>query len=111
MSNEAIPKSAARVLNAMKVQGEYRMKRRGEDDGTQGKPKKRQRTDGEGQGRAKGKAKHNLKILPGESLAHFNRYVSDCMGCFDVLLTVLPPDEWRSPCVLWCETPCRRPLP
>ena len=60
------------MLNAAKVQEEFRKKRKGEDDETKSKPKKRQRTDGD-EGRAKGKATHNLKILPGESLAHFNR--------------------------------------
>ena len=79
LSNEAIPKSVARVLNAAKTQEEWRKKRKGEDDGTQGKPKKKARTDKDGAestARTKGtNASHGLKILPGESLAHFNRYV------------------------------------
>ena len=78
LSNEAIPKSAARVLNAAKIQEEWKKRKSSEDDGSGGKPRKRQKTDEDmgSSGRAKGKAaKHSLKILPGESLAHFNRYV------------------------------------
>ncbi|KIP05925.1 hypothetical protein PHLGIDRAFT_517102 [Phlebiopsis gigantea 11061_1 CR5-6] len=81
LSDEAIPKSVARVLNAARVQEEWKKRKGAEDDGSGGKPRKRQKTDEDKRsGQAKGKAvKHNLKILPGESLTHFNRRVEDSM--------------------------------
>ena len=66
LSEEAIPKSAARVLNAAKVQAEYRAKKRSsEDDGSQGKAKRR-KVDSSTSG---------MSIKPGESLTHFNKCV------------------------------------
>ena len=73
MSNEAIPKGAARILNAAKVQAEFRTKRKSEDVGDGKHAKKRKVEQGDG---AKGKDV-KMKILPGESLAHFNR----CVPC------------------------------
>ncbi|KAI5821700.1 hypothetical protein K523DRAFT_422403 [Schizophyllum commune Tattone D] len=70
LSEEAIPKSAARVLNAAKVQAEYRAKKRSsEDDGSQGKAKRR-KVDSSTSG---------MSIKPGESLTHFNKRVEDSM--------------------------------
>lgn len=71
MNNEAIPKSVARVLNAAKVQEEWKKRKGDGEDG--GKAKKRRKTTEQGN---KGKsAASTIKILPGESLAHFSRYV------------------------------------
>ncbi|GJE85422.1 hypothetical protein PsYK624_015010 [Phanerochaete sordida] len=72
LSTEAIPKGAARVLNAAKVQAEFHQKRRGEDDGS--RPAKKRRTEPQ-----EGKGKAAMKIMPGESLAHFNRRVEESM--------------------------------
>lgn len=72
------------MLNAAKVQEEWRNKRKSEDDGSEGKPKKRQKTgtdSQQGSGRGKGKsAAHNLSILPGESLTRFNRCVTSSLN-------------------------------
>jgi hypothetical protein len=61
------------VLNAAKVQAEFRTKRKVEDEGANKPPAKKRKTEQDES--AKGKNGANLKILPGESLAHFNRYV------------------------------------
>ena len=86
IEDEGIPKSVARVLNAAKVQQEWsERKRKGGDDG-QGDGPSRKRlkkgADGDnGQGqkggteKGKGTGKVDLRIMPGESMAHFNRYV------------------------------------
>lgn len=82
-----IPKSAARVLNAAKVQEEWRRKRKAE--GEDGKPRKRQRMEDQGKGGAKEK-KVAMKIMQGESLARFNRYLakfySVCASIYGVWL-------------------------
>ena len=75
LSNEAIPKGAARILNAAKVQQEYAERKRkvqdgGEDLGKGNPKKKRRRTNEEG---GKEKEKEKIKIKPGESMAHFSR--------------------------------------
>jgi len=63
ISNEAIPKSAARVINALKIRDDYRKKRNLEQEGHDDKIKhKRQRTEDT-----------QLKIKPGESIQHFYR--------------------------------------
>ncbi|KAH9893568.1 hypothetical protein C8Q73DRAFT_836746 [Cubamyces lactineus] len=79
IENEDIPKSAARVLNAAKVQQEYAKKRKGQaDDGADLSRKKRKQegVDAESSGAA---SKSQLRIMPGESMAHFNRRVEDAM--------------------------------
>ncbi|KAI0948008.1 hypothetical protein AcW1_009625 [Taiwanofungus camphoratus] len=83
-SNEDIPKSVARVLNAAKIQEEFKAKKRrlkGDDhDEDQARPvrkkRKKQGTDDESHLNNVGAG---LKILPGESVAHFNRRVEDSM--------------------------------
>lgn len=77
LSNEDIPKSAARVIFASKVQKEFReSKKRRNDDAQVGnnpgqREKKKRKVDGEGDG----DTSSAMRILPGESLAHFNRCV------------------------------------
>ncbi|KAI0783520.1 hypothetical protein C8Q75DRAFT_695938, partial [Abortiporus biennis] len=77
IANEEVPKGAARILNAAKVQAEYQKKRKlnGEDDGngarSGGNSKKKRKLEDES-----GKA---MQILPGESLGHFNRRVENSM--------------------------------
>ncbi|EPQ52145.1 hypothetical protein GLOTRDRAFT_64912 [Gloeophyllum trabeum ATCC 11539] len=72
VSAEGIPKSMARVLNAAKLHAEYR-KRKNEDQNEGGKKKKKRKVQGDRADKA------DMKILPGESLAHFNRRVEDAM--------------------------------
>jgi hypothetical protein len=69
LKNEAIPKSASRVLNAQKIRDDYRNKRK--LDGSHGPSNKRQKQERTPVQKA-GKA---LLIQPGESLQHFNKYV------------------------------------
>ncbi|KAI0765637.1 hypothetical protein BD413DRAFT_482151 [Trametes elegans] len=77
IENEEIPKSAARVLNAAKIQQEWaEKKRKGQTDDGAGPSRKKRRKEsagGEGGGETK------LRIQPGESIAHFNRRVEDSM--------------------------------
>jgi hypothetical protein len=86
VSNEDIPKGAARVLNAANIRREYRTKRSGADADESGRPEKRRRTADGGEAKPKvgrrgttesdsKNANHSaeMKILPGESLIHFNR--------------------------------------
>ncbi|KAF5360518.1 hypothetical protein D9756_004503 [Leucocoprinus leucothites] len=69
ISNEAIPKSVARVLNASKIREAYKKKRKWEQAGDDDKDKrKRQKTED-----------FQLKIKPGESIQHFYRRVEDDM--------------------------------
>ncbi|KAJ3486734.1 hypothetical protein NLI96_g4030 [Meripilus lineatus] len=81
LSNEDIPKSAARVIFASKVQKEFReSKKRRNDDAQVGnnpgqREKKKRKVDGEGDG----DTSSAMRILPGESLAHFNRRVENSM--------------------------------
>ncbi|CAL1713824.1 unnamed protein product [Somion occarium] len=77
LSKEEIPKSLSRVLNAAKIQGEWRQKykRGSEDVGLDGAPpKKKQKKNPVGSADA-----DNMHIKPGESLAHFNRRVETSM--------------------------------
>ncbi|KAL0960488.1 hypothetical protein HGRIS_005529 [Hohenbuehelia grisea] len=86
ISDEAIPKSIARVLNAAKVREEWKASKRkhagdGEDHPTSTK-KARRDAAGKTQSDKKGKGKEKeteLKILPGESIQHFNKRVEDNM--------------------------------
>jgi hypothetical protein len=74
LSNESIPKSVARVLDAARVRADWRKRRAGDADGaTDGAPpaKKRKRGD---DGAAR-KGAEGMSIRPGESLSHFNRCV------------------------------------
>lgn len=90
LSQEPIPKSVARVLNAAKVQEEWRAKKRkletGEQEGQiNGKPAKKKRMASDaGEDRVE-----SMKIQSGESLAHFNRYdiISTYYKCFAILIT------------------------
>ncbi|KZV76059.1 hypothetical protein PENSPDRAFT_646602 [Peniophora sp. CONT] len=93
ISSESIPKSALRVLQAAQIRADHAKRKRenpDEDDGRSGKRRKQEGTAGKGQGQVKtaakvkgaaaeGKGKGEMKILPGESLAHFNRRVEDGM--------------------------------
>ena len=82
IEDEGIPKSVARVLNAAKVQQEWsERKRKGAGDGQADAPsRKRLKKDadgdsGERQKKGTGTGKVGLRIMPGESMARFNRYV------------------------------------
>jgi len=61
ISSEAIPKSAARIINALKIRDDYRRKRNSEE-GTDDKVKHRRR-----------RTEDTRKIQPGESIQHFYR--------------------------------------
>lgn len=66
ISNEAIPKSAARILNALKIREDYKKKRKLEqEDSGAGTGDKRRKVDD-----------LQLKIKPGESIQHFYKYES-----------------------------------
>ncbi|CCM02150.1 uncharacterized protein FIBRA_04228 [Fibroporia radiculosa] len=77
IDHEEMPKGAARILNAAKVQAEYRMKRkRTPDEGAADSgsiPRKKRKSAAED---ARGQT---MKIQPGESMTHFNRRVEDSM--------------------------------
>lgn len=64
ITNEALPKSATRVLNAMDIRKDYKNKRKLEQDGGSGGKNgdKRRKID-----------EFELKIKPGESIQHFYR--------------------------------------
>ncbi|KAL0563559.1 hypothetical protein V5O48_018507 [Marasmius crinis-equi] len=81
LKEEAIPKSAARVLNAMKIREDFRKRKREAEEGGEG-------GDGGGKRRKKGKDAKGEKekekgavggILPGESLEHYNKRVETTM--------------------------------
>ena len=78
LSHEAIPKGAARILNAARIQQDWKDKKRKRAEGAEDGPKdgKRQRVRGDDEGGQRG-GRHGggIKIQPGESLAHFNRRV------------------------------------
>lgn len=77
LSNEPVPKSVARVLNAAHVQAEWKeknKKRKLEEDSS-GSFKKRRTKDGSDAGGAQ----KMLRIQHGESLAHFNRRVESSL--------------------------------
>lgn len=76
LSKEEVPKSVSRVLNAAKIQQDWRAKqnRSSEDTGFEDGPaRKKQKKSSKVKD---GKNTSDLQIKPGESLAHFNRYVS-----------------------------------
>ncbi|KAH8116269.1 hypothetical protein DFH11DRAFT_1687910 [Phellopilus nigrolimitatus] len=76
-SNDDMPRSMARVLNAESIQNAWREKKRAlalnESEGGEGGKRKRRKTD---DGAV---SKTELKIKPGESLKHFRRRVEDDM--------------------------------
>lgn len=81
MESEAIPKSVARVLNAVHVREQWKSRKRmPEDDPDAIKSGKRRKTEKGDRGEKKAKTSG---ILPGESLQHFNK----CVG--PILLTLL----------------------
>jgi hypothetical protein len=70
LSSEPLPKSFARAINAAQVRADFRAKRKlGEGEGEDGPKKAKRRKVESGVGEA--------KIRPGETLAHFNKYVLD----------------------------------
>ncbi|KAI3618205.1 hypothetical protein WG66_005614 [Moniliophthora roreri] len=76
LRNEAIPKSAARVLNALKIREDFKAKKRQLGDTNDGRDGKRQKVDD----RKKKEEKDKFPgILPGESLQHYNKRVEDSM--------------------------------
>ncbi|KAF7791709.1 hypothetical protein EIP86_002733 [Pleurotus ostreatoroseus] len=81
ISSEAIPKGAARILNAAKVQQAWHDKKRkssedGPHDAIEGKANKRRRKASKNDSNG---ARDKIQIMPGESLAHFNRRVEESM--------------------------------
>ncbi|PCH35147.1 hypothetical protein WOLCODRAFT_166073 [Wolfiporia cocos MD-104 SS10] len=74
IEHEEIPKGAARILNAAKIQQEYRakQKRKASEDAGDSKSSRKRRRKGEA-------TKVVTTIQPGESMAHFNRRVEDSM--------------------------------
>ncbi|KAI0337398.1 hypothetical protein BDW22DRAFT_954699 [Trametopsis cervina] len=83
LANEAIPKGAARILNAAQVQQDFHTKRKlglDEDDGPSRKKRQKVSESSSQVKGAKGKnGKADIKITPGESLAHFNRRVEESL--------------------------------
>ncbi|KAF9465809.1 hypothetical protein BDZ94DRAFT_1253239 [Collybia nuda] len=81
LSNEAIPKSLARVLNAAHIREEWRAKKRKlEEDDDRERNGKRKKLSGATKGNGKEEhVKSQLRIKPGESIQHFNRRVEDDM--------------------------------
>ncbi|KAJ7491432.1 hypothetical protein B0H11DRAFT_2399940 [Mycena galericulata] len=92
LSNEPLPKSFLRALNAEQVRADFRAKRkRQRDDGDSnreyegGGKEKRRKLGGEGEGKnGNGKAEgkngnRETKIRPGETLAHFNKRIESDM--------------------------------
>lgn len=95
LSNEDIPKGAARILNAAKIQEEWRKKRKLgliDEDGDHPRKKKQRVPGGEEKRRKDEKA--DMQIMPGESLAHFNRYA--CQAQYPVIISDHAADESRS---------------
>lgn len=87
LSNEAIPKSLARVLNAAHIREEWKVKKRKlEEDGDRKRDSKRIKL--ESAAKSKGKEEQvtsQLRIKPGESIQHFNRYVA-CASSTTIIL-------------------------
>jgi hypothetical protein len=86
LSNEGIPKSVSRVLDAARIHAEYRQKKRArlhEEDGSADAPKKRRRAAANPDVGDKATA---IEIQPGESLKHFNRYASSFFFFFFLFL-------------------------
>ena len=80
------------MLNAWKVQEEYKKKRKlgegGDDSGVSRKNSKRQKLEAEKESEGRGGKKVDMRIQPGESLAHFNRYVEQVLCGLRLMLTV-----------------------
>ncbi|KAH9836281.1 uncharacterized protein C8Q71DRAFT_761590 [Rhodofomes roseus] len=81
IDHEEIPKGAARILNATKVQEEYKQrKRKLQESGGDAEPsKKKRKSEGRHGGETGSEGKGKLRIQAGESMAHFNRRVEDSM--------------------------------
>lgn len=114
LSNESIPKGAARILNAAKVQKEYSERKRkledtsedtGKDSG-HGNKRRKQSVGGEG---GKG-VRANIKIMPGESMAHFSRSVNNILICLIQCLieASIFVDGWKMQCAVMFLLPCRK---
>lgn len=78
IQNEVIPKAFARVLNAEKIRDDFHTKQKkrkldGEEGDGDRPGKKKKTTTAKKGGEKAADAKKELKILPGESLAHFNK--------------------------------------
>ncbi|EIW58109.1 uncharacterized protein TRAVEDRAFT_64729 [Trametes versicolor FP-101664 SS1] len=77
IENEEIPKGAARVLNAAKIQQEFAEKKRKQRDEADGAGPSRKKQKGGAGGQNEGA--NALRIKPGESIGHFNRRVEDSL--------------------------------
>lgn len=73
IANEPIPKSAARILNAVKIQGEFKASKR----------KRGEEAEKKGAAKRKKLEEKRLKIMPGESIQHFNRCGSSLLRLWD----------------------------
>ena len=81
LTNEPIPKSASRILNASKIRDAFKLRKRKLEDGDDGERQgKRRKSDGKSGTAGKGKGSR-LTIKPGESIQHFNRYVVGLLVC------------------------------
>ena len=85
LKDEAIPKSAARVLNAQRIRDDFRRKRKLEDG--EGRDDKRRKQEKAG--------KISLLIQPAESLQHFNKYVARLSCRHSCVATLSYMDENR----------------
>ena len=70
-TNDDIPKSMSRILNAEKIQNSWREKKRKLEENDDPSAVKRRKAMDDGEGSTSRKA---LSIKPGESLKHFSRY-------------------------------------
>ncbi|OJT13506.1 hypothetical protein TRAPUB_9971 [Trametes pubescens] len=77
IENEEIPKGAARVLNAAKIQQDFAEKKRKQRDEADGAGPSRKKQKGSAGGQNEGA--NALRIQPGESIGHFNRRVEDSL--------------------------------
>jgi hypothetical protein len=78
LRNEAIPKSALRVLNAKAIRDGWNLKKRKleDEDGKDGPGGKRRKTTGSGnEEKSRNLKKISPTIQPWESIQHFNRSV------------------------------------
>ncbi|KAF7300505.1 hypothetical protein HMN09_00935000 [Mycena chlorophos] len=73
LSSEPLPKSFARAINAAQVRADYKKRKLAdaEDDGSKDKGAKRRKTTKEGDS--------DMRIRPGETLAHFNKRIEGDM--------------------------------
>ncbi|TFK68818.1 hypothetical protein BDN72DRAFT_820701 [Pluteus cervinus] len=76
LTTEAIPKSAARVINALQIRSAFSEKKRQRDLEEEGSGSKRRKLS---QPKAKSKQGTGLQIQPGESIQHFNKRVENDM--------------------------------